>query len=71
MAVKKFNQTRTYVDLPPELFNQVEEASKRFKIPRTTLLRRLILHSFLNHLDIVLKQGEPRKWENPLERNTK
>lgn len=66
MPIKKHNQTRTYVDLSPELFSQIEEASKRFKIPRTTLLRRLVSYSFLNHLESVLKQGEPRIWQNPL-----
>lgn len=66
MAIKKFNQTRTYVDLSPELFSQIEEASKRFKIPRTTLLRRLISYSFLNHLETVLNQGQPHIWKNPI-----
>jgi hypothetical protein len=65
MPIKKHNQTRTYVDLPPKLFEQIEEVSSKFHIPRTTLLRRLVIYSFLGHLEAVLRNGEPRTWEEP------
>ena len=65
MPIKKHNQTRTYVDLPPKLFDQIEDTAARFHIPRTTLLRRLVIYSFLNHLEATLKTGEPHTWELP------
>lgn len=65
MPIKKHNQTRTYVDLPPKLFDQIEEVASRFRIPRTTFLRRLVIYSFLNHLEATLKTGEPHVWDTP------
>jgi len=71
MPIKKHNQTRTYIDMSPILFDQIEEVARRYKLPRTTLLRRLVLYAFTNHLESVLHTGEPAKWNNPLNKDTK
>ena len=34
MPIKKHNQTRTYVDLPPKLFDQIEEVASRQALER-------------------------------------
>lgn len=69
MPIAKHNQTRTYIDMPPKLFAQIEAIARRHKLPRTTLIRRLVLHSFINNLDTVLRTGEPTVWDDPTQKD--
>lgn len=69
MPIAKHRQTRTYIDIPPLLFEQIEAVARKYHLPRTTLLRRLVLHSFVNNLDTVLRTGEPATWDDPRDKD--